>query len=49
MHQFWTKHLESFAKFIDLMIYFFFNVGSFMNLVADMDIHAGLEDGEQIP
>ena len=49
MNQFRTKHLEAFPQFFDLMVDFFFEVRSFLDLVTDMDVHESLERGKKIP
>jgi hypothetical protein len=40
MHQLGAEELEPLPHLVDLLVEFFFEVGSFGNLVADVDIHA---------
>src|SRR6476660_523068 len=40
MHQLRAKHLQAFAQLFDQVVDFFFDVGSFLDLVADVDVHS---------
>jgi hypothetical protein len=40
--QFGTEDLQTLAEFLDLVVYLFFNVGSFLDLIADMNVHESL-------
>ena len=40
MHQFRAKHLQALAQLFYQVVDFFFDVGSFLDLVADVDVHS---------
>src|SRR2546430_16931366 len=40
MHQLRAKHLQAFAQLFDQVVDFFFDVASFLDLVADVDVHS---------
>jgi hypothetical protein len=42
--QFGAKDLKPFAEFLDLVVYFFFNIRSLLDLVADMNVHESLRN-----
>ena len=49
MHQVRAKDLQTATEFFDLCVDFFFYVGSFVDLVSDMNVHESLESGLQFP
>ena len=49
MHQFRAEHLQPFAKFLDLVVDVFFDVGSFAGSIAYVDIHLRPRITEVIP
>ena len=43
VNKFGTEHLQPLAQFFDLLVHFFFDVGSFADFVSDMNVHESLE------
>jgi hypothetical protein len=39
MHQLRPENLQPFAQFIEQVTDFFFDLGSLVNLIADLDVH----------
>jgi hypothetical protein len=50
MNQFGPEDMKSLLDFLDLVADFFFDVGSFMDLVTDVNVHcSSLERGNKSP
>jgi hypothetical protein len=50
MDQFGPEDLKALLDFLDLVADFFFDVGGFVDLVTDVNVHcSSLERGEKIP
>jgi hypothetical protein len=49
MYQFRAEDLQALPEFLNLMIDFFFEVGRFLNLITDVDVHESLEMREKNP
>jgi hypothetical protein len=49
MHQFRPEDLKALSEFFNLMTDFFFDVGSFLGLITDVNVHESLERGKKIP
>jgi len=50
MHQFGPEDVETLLNFLDLVVDFFFDVGSFMDLVTNVNVHFRASNaGRRVP